>query len=358
MKKKLILSLSFGILLSSAALYLAFRNVPMADLVAYLRAINYLWVIPAVLLVVIGFVLRAVRWRIILSTSEHVKFWQSYHPLMIGFMLNCVLPGRVGEAARPLILNRKDSVPFTTGLATVAAERLLDIGFMITFLAVVMSSIPMDAALQVSFGKYHLSRETLTEIGIGFIRICIVLLVGILIVAIDYTRNILKRVSMKLPDALLFFTSADFREKVRHSVCSRLNRLVDHAAQGLSLLKHPRKLCICIGLTIVIWWLAALSYYVLAIGCPGVALSFYEFSVVMVIICFFIALPSVPGFWGVWEAGGVFALSLFGVSSQTAAGFTLANHAVQMFPVIIMGLLSAASVSVNIWQVSYGTQAR
>ena len=28
----------------------------------------------------------------------------------------------------------------------------------------------------------------------------------------------------------------------------------------------------------------------------------------MIIICFFIALPSVPGYWGIWEAGGVFAL--------------------------------------------------
>jgi hypothetical protein len=73
----------------------------------------------------------------------------------------------------------------------------------------------------------------------------------------------------------------------------------------------------------------------------------------MVIICLFIALPSVPGFWGVWEAGGVFAMSLFGVSTNAAAGFTLANHGVQVFPVIIVGLISAIITSVNIWQVSY-----
>jgi hypothetical protein len=54
-----------------------------------------------------------------------------------------------------------------------------------------------------------------------------------------------------------------------------------------------------------------------------------------------------------WEAGGVFALSLFEVSAKDAAGFTLANHAVQMFPVIIMGFVSAIIISVNIWQLSY-----
>jgi hypothetical protein len=104
---------------------------------------------------------------------------------------------------------------------------------------------------------------------------------------------------------------------------------------------------------VVIWGLAALSYYLVSLGCPGIELSFMEITAVMIIICFFIALPSVPGYWGIWEAGGVFALLLFGVSSKDAAGFTLANHAIQIFPVIFVGLISAMVTSVNIFQVSY-----
>jgi len=354
MKKKLIVSLALGILLSSAALYLAFRNVPLVDLMAYMRTINYVWVLPAALLVAIGFVLRAVRWRIILSTTEKVSFRQSYHPLMIGFMLNCLLPGRVGEAARPLILSRAKAVPFTTGLATVAAERLMDAAFLIVFLALALATVPMDSSMHITFGGYQLSKETLEMLGANFIKLCFVLLAGTLFVAFDNTRDILKRMIIGLPDIMLFFSSDLLRERFRRSVSMRINRLLDHAAKGLSLIKYPRKMGICIGTTILIWFLTAVTYYVMAFGCPGVNLSLYEYSIVMVIICFFIALPSVPGFWGVWEAGGVFALSLFGVSSQTAAGFTLANHAVQVFPVILMGLLSAAALSVNIWKVSYG----
>ncbi len=109
----------------------------------------------------------------------------------------------------------------------------------------------------------------------------------------------------------------------------------------------------CWGLTVLIWGLSALSYYVFALGCPGLNLSIQEMTAVMVIVCFFIALPSVPGFWGLWEAGGVFALTLFGISINDAAGFTLANHAVQMFPVILMGFVSALIAGVNIWRVSY-----
>jgi hypothetical protein len=73
----------------------------------------------------------------------------------------------------------------------------------------------------------------------------------------------------------------------------------------------------------------------------------------MVIICIFISLPSVPGWWGLWEAGGVFALSLFGISAKDALGFTLANHAIQVIPVILIGFISAMILSVNIRRMSF-----
>jgi uncharacterized membrane protein YbhN (UPF0104 family) len=101
-----------------------------------------------------------------------------------------------------------------------------------------------------------------------------------------------------------------------------------------------------------IWVLTAFSYLIFAFGCPGINLSFMELTTVMVIICFAVALPSVPGFWGLWEAGGVFALSIHGVAEKDALGFTLVNHATQIFPVIGIGLISALIISVNILQLS------
>jgi len=49
-----------------------------------------------------------------------------------------------------------------------------------------------------------------------------------------------------------------------------------------------------------------------------------------------------------WEAGGVFALSLFGVTQKDALGFTLINHAIHIFPVIIFGLVSAWVTGVSL----------
>ena len=60
-----------------------------------------------------------------------------------------------------------------------------------------------------------------------------------------------------------------------------------------------------------------------------------------------------PGFWGLWEAAGVFALSIFGVAEKDALGFTLVNHAAQVFPVIVIGFVSALITSVNILKLTF-----
>jgi uncharacterized protein (TIRG00374 family) len=357
MKNKLILSLSAGVILSTGALFLAFRNVPFADLWTYLGTIQYAWIIPTTLLVIVAFILRALRWQMILNASAPVSFRMSYHPLTIGFMANCILPGRIGEAARPLILNRKEGVSFTTGLATVAAERIFDAGFLLIFLALALGSIPMDTAAGISYGEYHLNREMLVMLGEKLVWLCLFLVLAVFCIAFGRTRSILTRCIDILPEMLLFFASTSTREWVRRTITERIHRLLNHAAEGLLLFKHPMKFAACSGITLAIWFLTALSYYTMSLGCPGVDLSLWQLSFTMVVICFFIALPSVPGYWGIWEAGGVFALTLFGVSSRTAAGFTLANHAIQLLPVVLMGFSSSLALSINVRQITKGLRS-
>lgn len=351
MKKKIV-SLMLGIILSALALYLAFRNVPFTELIIYIASINYLWIVPSVVLSFIIFALRAYRWQIILASAHKVGFWQAFHPLMIGFMLNCVLPGRVGEVARPVVLLRKEKIPFSTGIATVAAERVFDVGILIALFAVLLATVQIDPNLEIAFGGYHLNRETLFIVGRSLLQLLLVLIAGIILVGFGQTRKVINNAIMGLP-SIFFFSGHAFKVKLQQRCCIPLIHFVENFAAGFALVKHPAKIFICTGLSMVIWGLTAFSYYIMAQGCPGIELSFSEISAVMIIICFFIALPSVPGFWGIWEAGGVFALTLFGVSTKDAAGFTLANHAVQIFPVIIIGFVSAMLTSVNVWQFSH-----
>jgi glycosyltransferase 2 family protein len=355
MRKNTTISLILGIIISAVALYLAFRHVPLKDLTSYLKSIDYVWILPSVFVALMSFALRVIRWQIILDSAHRIGFWQAFHPLMIGFMINCILPGRVGEIARPAILKKNEHVLFSTGLATVAAERAFDVGIMIVFSAVLLSTIQIDPKLDIAFGKYHFNKDALLAVGGITLKLLVLLLLGLITMSIEKIRHMLTGLITKIP-SLFFFAGTSLKEGILKRFCVPVINFIENFAAGLALVKYPAKMAVCVTLSAVIWCLSALSYYLMAKGCPGIHLSFNEIFATMLIICFFIALPSVPGFWGIWEAGGVFALAIFGISAKDAAGFTLANHAIQIFPVIIVGLVSATITSVNILQVSYTKQ--
>ncbi len=353
-RKKTIFTLTTGLLLSGIALYVVFKNIPLPELVDYLETVNYWWVIPAVTVTLAGFMIRVVRWQILLSPFKKTSFWNAHHPLMIGFMLNCLLPGRVGELARPAILYKKERVAFSKVLATVGAERVFDVLVLLISFVFVLATVEISPTLDLSFGNYHLNKAMLEKVGMTTLHLGLGLMVCIALVSFKQSQKFIRQAILRLP-GLLFFASSSFKEKVREKLCVRLVHIFDNLSAGFDLLKSPKKVVLCLGLSILVWAVGGASYYVMAFGCPGVELSFLEMYAMMVILCFFISLPSAPGFWGIWEAGGVFALLIFGVPAKEAAGFTLANHVIQMLPVIIVGLISAIVTGVNVVQVAHET---
>jgi uncharacterized protein (TIRG00374 family) len=346
MSNKFLISLAIGGLISVLTLYLAFRNVPTDDLVTYLGTINYWWIFPTIGIIALTFVLRAIRWKIILKDICKVTFWQAFHPTMIGFMMNCVLPGRVGELARPVLLKQKRGLPMITGLATVAAERIFDLCILLILFALLFSTITSRPDLEGNYFGLYLDSKTVQSIAGGMIRLSIALLTCIAILTIEPTR---KRLKIILSEVGQWVNRLAPGLKTQRIIDIFL-KIIDNFAIGLSLVRNPLQLLSCMGVTLIIWALTAVSYLIFAKGCPGIRLSIMELTTVMVVICFVIALPSVPGFWGLWEAGGVFALALFGITEKDALGFTLVNHATQVFPVIGIGLISALITSVNILQ--------
>jgi uncharacterized protein (TIRG00374 family) len=351
-KKKIFLTLAAGLMLSGFAMYLAFRNIPLRDLLAYLKTVNYWWVIPSVAAVLAGFVTRVVRWQLLLGPVKKTDFWSAFHPLMIGFTLNCLMPARIGELARPAIFCKKERVSFSRVLATVGAERVFDVVMLLLFFVLILTTVEIDPSLDIAFGKYHLNKATLEMIGMTTLKLSCVLIAGIIVVSSRGSRQIIRRGILALP-GLLFFSGSSLKETIREKVCLRLANVVDHFAVGLDMLKSPKKVGLCFVLSFLAWLFGGISYYVLALGCPGVEVSFLEMCAVMVILCFFISLPSVPGFWGLWELGSVFGLSIFGVHAKEAAGFALTSHVFQMVPVIIVGLVSSVILGVSLFQVTY-----
>ena len=348
----MVFSLIAGIVISITALYFAFRNVPFSELIQYVQSIDYFWMFISLLIVGISFLMRALRWQVILKSSAEIPFWRAYHPMMIGFMLNCVLPARIGELARPAVLQQKEKVPFTTGLATVATERLFDLLFLILLFAIVLAFIDIAPDVEMSFGSYTLNRATLMMIAGGMVRLSLILIVGIAMISVDRIRTFIRQIILKLPD-LIPFAGSNLKQSIGRILCLPLISIMENIAAGFGLMKDLKSLFLCMVLSLTIWSLQALSYYIITLGSPGINVNFFEATAVLIILCFFIALPSVPGFWGLWEAGIVFALSLFAVGAKEASGYALVSHVIQMFPVIIAGFVSAIIYGIKIKQIQY-----
>ncbi|MDA3898568.1 MAG: lysylphosphatidylglycerol synthase transmembrane domain-containing protein [Desulfobacteraceae bacterium] len=355
MNKKIYISLIAGCLLSVVSFYFALRNVPFKELVLYFKSINYIWIIPSLLMMVLSYFLRAWRWQVILHHISKLPFFAAFHPMMISFMINNILPGRIGEFARPAILKKQNKISYTSGLTTLAVERLFDMIILIILFVWVLSGVEIDPNHSIQFNDYQLNKSVLDMIARGMAVFCAVLAAGICLVSFSGIRKIIVKIIMKLPLLFPFFNDSQ-KEKVYTFCCKPLLSFIENIASGVSLINNPLGILTCTGLSIVIWTVQALSLYLFTFGCPGVSLTFCETTMVFIIICFFIALPSVPGFWGLWEAGGVFAMSLFGISQQNAIGFSLITHAITFFMVLVIGTISAAIIGVNIFKVSFNEE--
>jgi uncharacterized protein (TIRG00374 family) len=178
-------------------------------------------------------------------------------------------------------------------------------------------------------------------------RLLVVLLAGAVSITFSPSRNIIKAMVSGMP-GLLVFLSQDTRKKLGQRISTPVNNLLDNISLGFSQLREPKRLVACLFLSAAIWVASALASYVLTFGSPGIDMTLQEVFAMMIIICFVIALPSVPGFWGIWEAGGLFALTIFGIVGEAAAGYTLVNHAVQLLPIILLGFISAFATGINV----------
>ncbi|MDP6101088.1 MAG: lysylphosphatidylglycerol synthase domain-containing protein, partial [Dehalococcoidia bacterium] len=85
-----------GLILASAFIFFFFRGVQLSEMINALARVNYYLVIPAVAAYFFGLWLRAVRWSFFLTPIGRISPQRLFTPVVIGFALNNILPGRLG----------------------------------------------------------------------------------------------------------------------------------------------------------------------------------------------------------------------------------------------------------------------
>jgi len=158
---------ALGTVLSVVFLWLAFRDVPISRVVAVFVGADYRFVTFALLLVLISPLLRAARWRLLYHPDQDgLRHHRLAIFLLIGQMLNIVVPARLGEVARIYFMGRLEGRSRARTLGTIAVEKWLDI--LMLFLLVLV--IPLFVSLPQWFQD---SRVTLALFAFAFFAIAL-----------------------------------------------------------------------------------------------------------------------------------------------------------------------------------------
>ena len=310
-----------GIIISVFFLWLSFRNVDVHEVLTAFSNTNFVLMLPTLLLLLFSFYIRAIRWKRILSRNSDIRMKVLFNATIIGYAANNILPSRLGEIVRAMIVSRKTGISKSRCFASLVFERILD-GFSLIFMLgilLLLSSYEFPDWLNRSF--YLLGT-----------------LYGALIIMmlLFFFR---KEMFIKVTSLLLFFVSANVKLKVIDFIHS--------FSKGFTILSSPKDLLIVILQSLVIWVPNVLfTYFVMQIfGLdlePGAAL------ILLVAISASSVLPSAPGFWGTLQFVSVVILGIFGIEKSTALSFAIVFHLIQYVPITLAGMILYVALGFNL----------
>ncbi|MBN1380364.1 MAG: flippase-like domain-containing protein [Deltaproteobacteria bacterium] len=306
MKKKIVI----GVILGAVLLYLSFRGIRFQSVADGLKNIGYGYVIAALLIMFLIQAFRALRWGAILEPLEKVDQLLLFAVTNVGFLAIIAIPARLGELARPYLINQKTHITLSSALGTILIERLSDIFTIMLMLAVSLIFLSMPPWL-VKPGILLFLTTMATTTTVVF-----------MVMQPERSLRIIKRILGLLPDKYALL----------------LNRFVSQLIDGLAVIKNPRCLLRIIFFSLIIWSINVLAIYLLFLAF-GFDLSPVAAFILMVVLLVGITIPTAPGFIGNWHYFCILALGLFGIAKAEALTFAVVYHFLSVGIITILGLI-------------------
>ena len=122
--------------------------------------------------------------------------------------------------------------------------------------------------------------------------------------------------------------------------------------EGLSVLRAPRDFARVVVWSIAVWLINGAAFYLgfLAFHINGLPLS--SPLLLQGIVAIGVAIPSSPGFFGLFEAASRVSLGLYGVPGVAAASFALGTHLGWFVPITVLGLYYLARSGLSLRDIS------
>ncbi|MDP6924263.1 MAG: lysylphosphatidylglycerol synthase transmembrane domain-containing protein [Candidatus Scalindua sp.] len=332
-KKKIMLLA--GILISIICSWLFVRKIEWSSLGIAFSEAKYIYIFPTIMIMFASFYIRTIRWEVLISPVKKVSVLNLFSVNMIGFMANNVLPARLGEFIRPVMVARKEKIGVSASFATVAIERVFDILGIIVIASLLFCFLPSDISQNTN---------SLTVIHQLKKWSAIMAFLGICAIAILFLLSLYPKKAGAAFEKLLFIFPHYLRDK--------LVNLLHSFISGLQVFDHKTKLLWVGMLSIIIWLLNVASIYVLCYSFD-IGLSCAGSCFVTVCIALAVALPQAPGFIGVFHIATQKSLDVFGVGLSSAQSFAILLWAVSIIPVTVAGLLFLWREGISFGEISH-----
>jgi uncharacterized protein (TIRG00374 family) len=247
---------------------------------------------------------------------------------VIGFAATALLPARAGEVLRPYLLARKAGLSATATFATIIVERLLDtITVVLLFAAYLLIFDP---------GMSTADATTFSQVKIGGAiagAACVVGLVVLFFLAGH--PGTLQRLTLGISKV------------VPASLAERASGLVRTFAEGLAVVRQPKRLAAALVFSLPLWlsiaagiWLVTRAFHI--------EMPFTGSFLIVALLVVGVAVPTpgaVGGFHYFYKLG---ATAFFAATPDRAVGAALVLHAVSFVPVAIAGLILMAQEGLSL----------
>lgn len=266
-----------GIVISIICLWLAARGISIDSFISYLSQVNYFWLIPALVGLLLSLIFRGLRWSVLLegkiSTTD--GFWA----FCIGNLFNNILPLRAGDGIRVLILSEKSHIPLAQVAATVVVERFMDIVMILVLLAGILPFFQVPS--------FAIQSGIIFTVAV----ICGLLMLILMTRYADTSKNILEWI-------------------LRHVKILPSSIIIDRWQEIIIGFQSMIRLRTAVQVVLIsmLTWATVVWFYYCVLLAFGATSPVIEAILVVVVISLAISLPSSPGYIGVFQLAGQQAL--------------------------------------------------
>jgi glycosyltransferase 2 family protein len=304
-----VLLLFAGIILGIVLLVLLLRSVKLDQLGSAFGNADYPLLLLAVPPFLVNFLLRVPRWGLLFG-EDSPDFDTLFGAMNVGYAINFLLPARLGEIVRAYWIRDRTQLGMMRTLSTIALERVMDGVTLVVILVVVAPTVAFPGKL---LGPALL-------VGAAFLTaLC---LMAVFAYASARERHPLARLLRKL-------------ETGRASGAAGLMHQLE---AGLRALQNRRALALLLLYTIALWvsnsillWLVLRAFHIEAPLTAGFLLT--------AVLNLGMAVPSTPGYIGVYDFLFVWMLKLYHVAKAPALAAALGMHAIAFVPFAAVGIV-------------------